>query len=69
MLAPTHAQQGIAFTLEQREALGLTGPMPTGVTTNEGQLHRVHAQYQEQVRPGSSSPRSAAAEDSRKWVM
>ena len=42
--------------LPEREALGLTGLLPTGVSTLEGQLRRVYAQYLEQ------------ANDLRKWV-
>ncbi len=37
--------RGTAFTLAEREALGLTGLLPTGVSTMEGQLRRVYAQY------------------------
>jgi len=48
--------RGTAFTLEEREALGLTGLLPTGVSTLESQLRRVYAQYLEQ------------ANDLRKWV-
>ncbi len=40
--------QGTAFTLAQREALGLTGLLPDGVSTIEGQLARVYGQYQRQ---------------------
>ncbi len=40
----------------EREALGLTGLLPTGVSTLEGQLRRVYAQYLEQ------------SNDLRKWV-
>jgi malate dehydrogenase (oxaloacetate-decarboxylating) len=56
VLASPAINRGTAFTLEQREELGLTGLLPTGVTTLEGQLRRVYAQYLEQ---GS---------DLRKWV-
>jgi malate dehydrogenase (oxaloacetate-decarboxylating) len=37
--------RGTAFTPEEREALGLTGLLPGGVSTIDGQLRRVHAQY------------------------
>jgi malate dehydrogenase (oxaloacetate-decarboxylating) len=40
--------RGTAFTLEDREALGLTGLLPEGVSTIEGQLRRVYGQYQRQ---------------------
>jgi malate dehydrogenase (oxaloacetate-decarboxylating) len=53
--APT-INRGTAFTLEERDALGLTGLLPTGVSTLEGQLRRVYAQYSEQTN------------DLRKWV-
>jgi malate dehydrogenase (oxaloacetate-decarboxylating) len=55
LAAPT-INRGTAFTLAEREALGLTGLLPTGVSTLEGQLRRVYAQYLEQ------------ANDLRKWV-
>ena len=56
VLASPTINRGTAFTLEEREALGLTGLLPTGISTLEGQLRRVCAQYQEQ------------AGDLRKWV-
>jgi len=37
--------QGTAFTYADREALGLTGLLPDGVSTIEGHLSRVYAQY------------------------
>ena len=37
--------RGTAFTLAEREALGLTGLLPDGVSTIDGQLRRVYAQY------------------------
>ncbi len=47
LTSPT-INRGTAFTLEQREQLELTGLLPTGVTTLEGQTRRVWAQYQQQ---------------------
>ena len=40
--------RGTAFTLAEREALGLTGLLPDGVSTIDAQLRRVYAQYQAQ---------------------
>jgi malate dehydrogenase (oxaloacetate-decarboxylating) len=37
--------RGTAFTRAEREALGLTGLLPDAVSTIEGQLERVYAQY------------------------
>jgi malate dehydrogenase (oxaloacetate-decarboxylating) len=48
--------RGTAFTEEERRHLGLVGLLPTGVTTLDGQLRRVYAQY------------GAQANDLRKWV-
>ena len=46
--------RGTAFTPEERHALGLTGLLPTGVTTIDGQLRRVYAQYRRAAgRPGA----------------
>jgi malate dehydrogenase (oxaloacetate-decarboxylating) len=41
--------RGTAFTLEERDALGLTGLLPGGVSTIDGQLRRVYAQYLRQA--------------------
>ena len=56
VLASPTINRGTAFTLAERETLGLTGLLPTGVSTLESQLRRVYAQYLEQ------------ANDLRKWV-
>jgi malate dehydrogenase (oxaloacetate-decarboxylating) len=45
VLATPMINRGTAFTLEEREALGLTGLLPGGVSTIDGQLRRVYAQY------------------------
>jgi malate dehydrogenase (oxaloacetate-decarboxylating) len=37
--------RGTAFTLQERQALGLVGLLPQGVSTVDGQVRRVHAQY------------------------
>jgi malate dehydrogenase (oxaloacetate-decarboxylating) len=56
VLSTPAINRGTAFTVEEREALGLTGLLPSGVSTLEGQVRRVYTQYQEQ------------ATDLRKWV-
>ena len=56
VLASPTINRGTAFTEEQRRQLGLTGLLPTGVTTLDGQLRRTYAQY------------LAQANDLRKWV-
>jgi malate dehydrogenase (oxaloacetate-decarboxylating) len=40
--------RGTAFSHEQRQLLGLQGLLPSGVSTLEGQLRRVYAQYRRQ---------------------
>src|SRR6478752_7690782 len=49
VLASPTINRGTAFTLAERESLGLTGLLPTGVPTLEGQLRRVYAQRLEQA--------------------
>jgi malate dehydrogenase (oxaloacetate-decarboxylating) len=56
VLASPTINRGTAFTEEQRRELGLIGLLPTGVTTLDGQLRRVYAQYREQTN------------DLRRWV-
>jgi malate dehydrogenase (oxaloacetate-decarboxylating) len=48
VLASPTLNRGTAFTHAERGALGLTGLLPEGVSTIEGQLRRVYAQYQRQ---------------------
>jgi len=48
VLAAPLINRGTAFTLAERQALGLIGLLPTGVSTPEGQLRRVYAQYRRQ---------------------
>ena len=45
VLATPLLNRGTAFTLAEREALGLTGLLPDGVSTIDRQLDRVYAQY------------------------
>jgi malate dehydrogenase (oxaloacetate-decarboxylating) len=40
--------RGTAFTPEERRALGLVGLLPEGVSTIDGQVRRVYAQFQRQ---------------------
>ncbi|WP_214366588.1 NAD-dependent malic enzyme [Pseudonocardia sp. H11422] len=45
VLAAPMINRGTAFTPAERDALGLTGLLPDGVSTMESQLQRVYAQY------------------------
>jgi malate dehydrogenase (oxaloacetate-decarboxylating) len=45
VLSSPMLNRGTAFTLAEREALGLTGLLPDGVSTIERQLRRVYAQF------------------------
>ena len=45
VLASPLLNRGTAFTVEERDQLGLTGLLPDRVSTMEGQLARVYAQY------------------------
>ena len=56
VLASPTINRGTAFTLEEREALGLTGRLPTAVSTLDGQVRRVYGQYRAQT------------DDLRRWV-
>lgn len=49
VLSTPMINRGTAFTVEERRALGLTGLLPNGVSTLEGQLLRVYAQYRAQA--------------------
>jgi malate dehydrogenase (oxaloacetate-decarboxylating) len=48
VLSTPMLNRGTAFTLEERRALGLVGLLPQGVSTIDGQVRRVHGQYQRQ---------------------
>src|SRR5260370_380176 len=48
VLVSSMLNRGTAFTRAERQALGLTGLLPEGVSTIEGQLRRVYGQYQRQ---------------------
>ena len=48
VLSSPMLNRGTAFTLAEREALGLAGLLPDGVSTIESQLRRVYGQYQRQ---------------------
>jgi malate dehydrogenase (oxaloacetate-decarboxylating) len=56
VLASPTINRGTAFTMEERAALGLTGLLPTAVSTLDGQVRRVYGQYR------------AQANDLRRWV-
>ena len=45
------ANRGTAFTLEERQSLGLSGLLPNRVTTIEEQMRRVYAQYSRSPSP------------------
>jgi malate dehydrogenase (oxaloacetate-decarboxylating) len=49
VLTSAFLNRGTAFTKAERSALGLTGLLPTGMSTMEGQLRRVYAQYSRQT--------------------
>jgi malate dehydrogenase (oxaloacetate-decarboxylating) len=49
VLATPILNRGTAFTLEERRALGLVGLLPEGVSTIDGQVRRVYAQFQRQT--------------------
>ncbi|HEV8164461.1 MAG TPA: NAD-dependent malic enzyme [Actinomycetota bacterium] len=51
VLAVPILNRGTAFTPEERRALGLVGLLPEGVSTIDGQVRRVHAQFQRQPDP------------------
>ena len=56
VLATPTINRGTAFTHEQRQELGLTGLLPSGVSTLDSQLRRTYAQY------------GAQGSDLGKWV-
>jgi malate dehydrogenase (oxaloacetate-decarboxylating) len=56
VLASPAINRGTAFTVAEREALGLVGLLPSGVSTLDRQLRRTYAQYSRQ------------GDDLAKWV-
>src|SRR6476659_5753255 len=48
VLAVPAINRGTAFTAEERHELGLTGLLPSGVSTLDGQLRRTYAQFSHQ---------------------
>jgi len=56
VLAIPAINRGTAFTAAQRHELGMTGLLPSGVSTLDGQLRRTYAQYSHQ------------GDDLAKWV-
>jgi malate dehydrogenase (oxaloacetate-decarboxylating) len=56
VLTTPRINRGTAFTLEERRELGLTGLLPSGVSTLDRQVRRTYAQYHSQ------------ASDLAKWV-
>src|SRR5579863_2098058 len=46
VLTTPRLNKGTAFTVEEREALGLTGLLPPVISTLEAQATSAHAQYQ-----------------------
>ena len=48
VLTTPFLNRGTAFTPEERRALDLVGLLPEGVSTIDGQVRRVHAQFQRQ---------------------
>jgi malate dehydrogenase (oxaloacetate-decarboxylating) len=51
VLASPTINRGTAFTQEERRKLGLTGLLPTGVSTIDGQVRRTYAQFNAQSSP------------------
>jgi malate dehydrogenase (oxaloacetate-decarboxylating) len=51
VLANPTINRGTAFTAEERRALGLTGLLPTAVSTLDGQVRRTCAQFRAQASP------------------
>src|SRR6476469_6939320 len=56
VLASPMSNRGTAFTARERRDLGLTGLLPSGVSTLDGQLRRTYAQFRR------------ASDDLAKWV-
>lgn len=55
--------RGTAFTLEEREELGLVGLLPTGITPIDAQLHRAYEQFLDARTPMAKFRRLTALRD------
>ena len=70
VLASPMINRGTAFTARERQELGLTGLLPSGVSTLDGQLRRTYAQYSAPSRrPGEVGVSGEPAQPQRGAVL
>ena len=70
VLASPMINRGTAFTARERQELGLTGLLPSGVSTLDGQLRRTYAQYSAPSRrPGQERLPGEPAQPQRGAVL